>query len=97
MTPKPPSVVRLSVRVTPRASQNALIGWDDQGVLRVRLTAPPVEGEANLALVQWLARMLGVPRSAVRIARGESGRLKHIEITGVDRATIEKKIEEGMT
>lgn len=73
---------RIAVRVTPRASRNALAGTDDAGRLRVRLTAPPADGAANEALVRLLARRLRVPRSRVRILRGASARNKLIEVDG---------------
>jgi len=75
-------VGRIEVRVTPRASANALAGLDTAGRLRVRLTAPPVEGEANHALVRLLAKRLGVPRSRVRILRGAGARNKLVEVDG---------------
>jgi uncharacterized protein YggU (UPF0235/DUF167 family) len=58
------------------------------GVLRVRVAAPPVDGAANRALVALVAGELGVPRSAVRIAAGETGRTKVLEVAGVDPARI---------
>ncbi len=74
--------VLLSVRVKPRASRNAIEG-EREGALVVRLTAPPVEGEANEALVRLLAARLHVPKSAVRIVSGERSRLKRIAVRGV--------------
>jgi len=56
----------------------------DSGVLRVRLTAPAVEGKANAALVRLLAKALGVPRSAITIAHGEHGRDKIIFVEAED-------------
>lgn len=56
----------------------------DGGVLKVRLTAPPAEGEANAQLVEFLAREFGVPKSSVRITRGASSRNKSVEIEGVE-------------
>jgi uncharacterized protein len=70
------------VRVQPRASRNAIEGeW--QGALKVRLTAPPVEGRANEALCALLAERLKIPISAVRILGGERSRTKRVEIRGV--------------
>ncbi len=71
----------------PRASRTELAG--EQGdLLRVRLTAPPVDGAANAALVRFLAERLGVPRSAVRVVAGQRGRTKVVEVdgTGVPQA-----------
>lgn len=70
------------VRVSPRASRDAIGGAHD-GALKVALTAPPVEGAANAALVKLLAKRLGVSKSAVRIVSGESSRNKRVEVDGV--------------
>ncbi len=71
-----------SVRVTARASRNAIEGeW--QGALKVRLAAPPVEGRANEALRGLLAEHLKVPLSAVEIVSGERSRTKRVRIRGV--------------
>ena len=79
--------VSLSVRVSPRASRNAIEG-EHQGALKVRLTAPPVDNRANEALRRLLAERLNVPVSAVRIVAGEKSRTKRIEIAGVTRAQV---------
>jgi len=68
--------------VQPRASRTEVAGvLGDQ--LRVRLTAPPVDGAANEALVRFLAERLGVPRSAVRVVSGETGRSKVVAVEGI--------------
>jgi uncharacterized protein (TIGR00251 family) len=74
--------VRIPVRAQPRASRSELAG-EYEGALKVRLAAPPVEGAANEELVRFLARILGVPKSAVRVVSGESGRNKMVEVEGV--------------
>jgi len=71
------------VRVVPRAKQHAVGGVED-GVLSVRLAAPPVEGKANEALRAFLAERLGVRRSAVRIEVGERSRHKIVSVEGVE-------------
>lgn len=75
--------VAVEVRVQPRSSRLAMEVLDG-GVLKVRLTAPPAEGEANAQLVEFLAREFGVPKSSVRITRGASSRNKSVEIEGVE-------------
>lgn len=90
MTAKPYSAttngIRLAVRLTPRASRDGLdgIGVDADGrpVLRIRLTAPPVEGAANQALIDFLAGILPVRKKDISIRSGETGRLKILEIAG---------------
>ncbi len=82
---------RFFVRVQPRAKQNQLNGLK-QGVLHVRLTAPPIEGRANEALVKFLADCLGVARSHISIERGLTGRMKTIVIEGMTQSQAESTI-----
>jgi len=77
-----PAGIRLAVIAAPRASRTEITGVAE-GRLRVRLAAPPVEGEANHELVRYLARTLGVPRSAVAVTAGASGRRKTVEVRGI--------------
>ncbi len=79
--------VRFPVRVQPRASRTELAGTQ-QGALKVRLQAPPVDGAANEALVDFLAESLGVPRRTVRIVSGASSRTKVVEVTGIDAVAV---------
>ena len=72
----------VAVRVIPRARKTEIAGTRD-GALLLRLAAPPVEGAANEALIEFLAKRLGVPRRAVRIVSGERGRQKRVAIAGV--------------
>jgi uncharacterized protein len=65
------------------------------GALKVRLTAPPVEGAANDALVAFLAGALGVPRRAVRIVSGAAARTKVVEVEGADEARVRRLAGEG--
>ena len=74
------SVIR--VKVLPRSSINQISG-NEEGVIKVKLTAPPVEGKANKALVQFLAKELGVARRDVEIVSGERSRVKSIRIYGL--------------
>ena len=81
-------MVRLAVRVSPRGGRDAVEGWgrDEAGrpYLKIRVSASPVDGEANAAVEALLAKALGLPKSAVRIARGQAAKLKQVEIEGVD-------------
>jgi uncharacterized protein (TIGR00251 family) len=74
--------VRLSIRVQPRASANEVVGTHGDA-LKVRLRAPPVEGAANEALVDFLAKCLGITRRDVTIVAGSSSRSKIVELTGI--------------
>lgn len=79
--------VRFSVRLQPRSSRNE-IGGVQNGALRVRVTAPPVEGSANDALVQLLADNLDVPRRDVTIISGAASRNKTVEVSGVEAERV---------
>lgn len=81
--------VHLEIKVQPRSSRNQILGEQD-GVLRVKLTAPPVDGEANQALLEFLARQLNIPRKNLRIIRGESSRQKLLEVTGLSGSEVVK-------
>lgn len=82
-----PDAVSFEVRITPRASREAITGVR-AGALRVSVTAAPVDGAANEALIALLADALGVPKRAVRITRGERGRTKSIRVEGLDPARV---------
>lgn len=82
-----PARVRLALQVTPNASRSEIAGIQ-QGVVRVRLQAPPVEGRANEALVRFLAEALDLPRGAIVVASGHASRRKIVEIAG-SNATAE--------
>ncbi|NLG77351.1 MAG: YggU family protein [Xanthomonadaceae bacterium] len=79
--------VRISVYVQPRASKTAIAGMHD-GAIKIRLAAPPVDGAANTALIEFIAERVGVARSRVRLVSGASARRKIVEIEGVDAATV---------
>lgn len=79
--------VHFAVRVQPRGSREAFEGvW--QGALKVRLTAPPVDDRANLALRRFLAEHLAIPVSAVRIVSGRHSRRKRVAVCGASREQI---------
>ena len=79
------------MRVLPRAPRTALAGERD-GALVVRLCAPPVDGEANDALVAFLAKTLDRPRRDVRLASGERSRVKRLEVAGLDAAAAARRL-----
>lgn len=89
-------MARLPVRLTPGASADRIDGWDvdvdGRPVLKVRVRARPVEGEANAALIRLLSISLDLPRSAVSLTRGGQSRLKMIEIDGVDDDALRDRL-----
>ena len=84
MTPKttPVASITVTVRVIPRSSRSEIVGETD-GVLKVKLTSPPVDGDANAELIKLFAKKLGVTRSAVEVVSGAKSRTKQMKITGV--------------
>ncbi len=81
--------MRINVRVIPRSSKN-VIKWEN-GTLKVHLTAPPVDGAANSALIALLAQSLAIQKRDVQIVHGMSGRSKIVDITGISDEEIEKR------
>lgn len=100
----------LRVRVQPRASKDEVVGWAPSAgyprkrvgavgrgaTLRVRVSAAPVDGEANDALLALLARTFRVPRSAVTLVRGSHARDKLVSIQGCSLATLEARLKAGL-
>jgi uncharacterized protein (TIGR00251 family) len=83
--------VEIDVRVIPRAGRSGVAGERD-GRLLVRLSAPPVEGAANQALVELLATLLGRPKRCVRIVSGEKSRAKRVAIDGVTAVEVRERL-----
>jgi uncharacterized protein (TIGR00251 family) len=88
--------ITFAVRVSPRASRNAIEGAH-AGALKVRLTAPPLDGRANDALRRLLSDRLNVPISAVRIVSGEKSRTKRVAVSGVSRAQVAAIFESNLS
>lgn len=84
--------VAMAVRVTPRASRNEVTAIQDDGTVRVRLASSPKGGDANDALVVYLAEVLGVPRSKIEIVAGETGRDKLISILDMDKDELQNRL-----
>ena len=82
---------RLSLRVQPRASSNAIVGLHGQ-CIRVRLTAPPVDGAANQALLFFLADRLGVAAAAVDLVGGHGARDKVVEVAGLTPEEVAQRL-----
>jgi uncharacterized protein (TIGR00251 family) len=87
--------VTFAVKVHPRARKNAIT--DVVGdALKLALTAPPVEGKANQAVIEFFADLFAIPRSSVTIASGETSRNKIVRITGLSRTAAEQKLAEQL-
>ena len=85
----------LSVSVIPRAGRSS-IEEPTPGVLHVRITAPPVDGAANTALLRFLAGILDVPRSQLEIASGKTGRHKRIVVKGMTPGELQKRLRDAL-
>ncbi len=77
--------MKLALKVTPGARKNEILGWENDyprvgRVLKLKIAAPPIDGKANKEIESFLAERLGVPKSAVSIAHGASGRIKMAEV-----------------
>ena len=81
-----PDGVTFPVRVLPRSSRNEVAGEHD-GALKVKLTAPPVEGAANKALVGFLSEKLKISKSNIEILSGHTGKNKLVKVSGLDLKT----------
>ncbi|MCK6376788.1 MAG: DUF167 family protein [Zoogloea sp.] len=78
----------LSLHIQPGAKKTEIAGLHGEA-LKIRLAAPPVDGKANAALIAFLAKTCGVPKSAVELVSGETSRTKRVRLTGVDVAKVE--------
>ncbi len=90
---RPPEAF-LAVRIQPRASRNGILVRSD-GSLTIRLTAPPVDGAANEALIKFLADVLGVGRSQIEIVSGQTSRQKRIRIAGRELDSVLDLLKRG--
>jgi uncharacterized protein (TIGR00251 family) len=91
-----PSGATFAVRLHPRAKKNAITGTLGDA-LKISLTAPPLEGRANHACIEFLADLLKLPRSSITIAAGQASRNKLIRISGVSAADVEARLRPVVT
>lgn len=89
MTATPYSVVR--VRVQPGAKKPGVVGYE-AGVLRLKVSEPPLEGRANEAVVEMMAQLLGVRRSKVSLIGGEGSREKTLRVEGLSQGQAEVRL-----
>ena len=83
--------ITFSIKVQPRAKKNTINGTVGDA-LKVSLTAPPVDGKANQAVIEFFSGIFKIPRSSITIASGKTSRLKVICIVGVSKATVEQAL-----
>jgi len=82
----------LAVRITPRASRNQIVGVLNDGTIKVHLASEPADEELNVDLVDYLAEVLGVPKSRVEIVAGENGRDKLVSVLDMDVETVHQRV-----
>jgi uncharacterized protein len=82
---------RIPVRLTPRANQEVIEDWQED-VLRARVTAPPVDGKANEALLRLLAEALFLPRSRLSIVQGGRSRRKLVQVSGLSQSEVDTRL-----
>ena len=83
--------VKISLRVYPNAARNEMVGFSD-GVLRVKVSAPPIKGKANRELISFLSRLLRVSKGSANIIKGDTTRNKVVAIDGLNRADVIKRL-----
>lgn len=86
-----PNGVSFAVKVHPKARKNAITGELGDAV-KISLTAPPIEGRANLGCIEFFAKLFGVPRSSVAIASGEGSRNKVFRVIGLSADEVREKL-----
>lgn len=87
--------VRISVRAKPRASRSKIVRVDGLS-LDVALAAPPVDGAANAELLDVLAKVLALPKSALRLVLGETSKTKLVEVTGLSSDEVRARLESSI-
>ena len=84
----------LTLRLIPRAAKNAIQG-EHGDALKIRLCAPPVDGAANAALIEFLSDTLSLPRARIRLLSGHTSRTKRVLLAGLSASAIRTKIQAG--
>jgi len=82
----------LTIQVQPKAKRNEVLGFED-GILRLKIAALPIEGKANKELISFLSKTLGTNKSSITIDRGHTSKVKIVTILGLDRDQIYEIIE----
>ncbi len=84
---------KIDIKIIPGAKEDKII--EENGVIKVRLKAKPIEGKANKYLISYLSKKLKIPKSKISIIKGEKSREKLLEILGYDKITIKDKLING--
>lgn len=89
------SSARVRIRVTPRSSRNEVLGYQES-LLHVKVTAPPVEGAANAAIIRLLSDYFDVPKSRISLAVGAKGREKTFEVEGMTAEELAERLSKPL-
>jgi len=76
----------INIKLIPRSSKNEIVGWQADGRLKIKITAAPIDGKANAALVDFLAKHFHVPKSTIQIIRGTTIPEKTVRLHTLDKA-----------
>lgn len=88
----PDKISSIQVRVSPKAAQGAIVGWMDDGYLKVRILAAPEGGRANIELLRLLGHMLKIPVGNLSIVRGSSSTSKLVKVVGLDEEEVRRRL-----
>lgn len=91
------STAKIMVHVIPRSKRTRIDGLMQNGVVKVRVSSPPIEGAANDELIAFISDVLGVRKGALRITSGHKGRDKVLAVDGMDQDTVMRKIAEWVS
>jgi len=86
-----PNQTNITILVQPSARRNEVLGFED-GVLKVKIAAPPVKGRANRELIEFLSQLLKVSKSSITLEKGATSRRKVISINGLSQAEVSKRL-----
>jgi len=86
-----PNQTNITVQVQPGARRNEVLGFED-GVLKVKIAAPPVKGRANKELIAFLSQLLNVSKSNIMLEKGAASRRKLIGVSGLSQAEVAKRL-----
>ena len=86
----------LTIKIVPKANRTELVGLEEDGTIKVRLMAPPVEGQANDELTIFLAEFLGVPQDSIEVVAGLDRRKKLVSVLNVEAEEVERRVHEAV-
>lgn len=86
----------LAIRITPRASQNKIVGALSNGTVKIHLSAATTEGQINAELIKYLSRIFGIAKERIEVVAGDKGKDKLVSVIDMDAKTLHKKIVENI-